>query len=191
MMIASLEGIVTEILEDSLVINIGGLGFRVFVPTQIVRNTELHKRIALFTHLIVREDSLTLYGFETIEDRDLFNLVLSVNGVGPRTALAVISHVPVETLKKAVVNNSPELLAGIPGVGKKTAQNIVLNLQGKIKGERTFIGSGNVALDSDVISALTSLGYSIVEAQTALQLIPKDTPEDLETRVKIALKYFS
>lgn len=190
-MIASLEGIVTEILEDSLVINIGGLGFRVFVPTQIVRNTELHKRIALFTHLIVREDSLTLYGFETIEDRDLFNLVLSVNGVGPRTALAVISHVPVETLKKAVVNNSPELLAGIPGVGKKTAQNIVLNLQGKIKGERTFIGSGNVALDSDVISALTSLGYSIVEAQTALQLIPKDTPEDLETRVKIALKYFS
>ncbi len=191
MMIASLEGIVTEILEDSLVINIGGLGFRVFVPTQIVRNTELHKRIALFTHLIVREDSLTLYGFETIEDRDLFNLVLSVNGVGPRTALAVISHVPVETLKKAVVNNSPELLAGIPGVGKKTAQNIVLNLQGKIKGERTFIGSSNVALDSDVISALTSLGYSIVEAQTALQLIPKDTPEDLETRVKIALKYFS
>jgi len=99
--------------------------------------------------------------------------------------------VPVETLKKAVVNNSPELLAGIPGVGKKTAQNIVLNLQGKIKGERTFIGSSNVALDSDVISALTSLGYSIVEAQTALQLIPKDTPEDLETRVKIALKYFS
>jgi len=91
-MIASLEGIVTEILEDSLVINIGGLGFRVFVPTQIVRNTELHNRIALFTHLIVREDSLTLYGFETIEDRDLFNLVLSVNGVGPRTALAVISR---------------------------------------------------------------------------------------------------
>lgn len=190
-MIASLEGIVTEILDDSLVINVGGLGFKIFVPAPVVMKSELHKRIAVFTHLVVREDSLTLFGFESIEDRDLFNLVLSVTGVGPKTALAVISNVPADTLKKAVINNSPDLLGGIPGVGKKTAQSIVLYLQGKIKGERTFVGSGNVALDSDVIGALTSLGYSIVEAQTALQMIPKDSPEDLETRVKIALKYFS
>ncbi len=191
MMIASVEGIITEILDDSLVINVGGLGFRVFVPTQIIMSAELHKRIAVFTHLVVREESLTLYGFESIEDRDLFNLVLTVRGVGPKTALSIISHVSTDTFKKAVVNNSPDLLSVIPGVGKKTAQSIVLNLQGKIRGERTFIGTGNVALDNDVISALTSLGYSIVEAQTAIQMIPKDTPEDLETRVKIALKYFS
>jgi len=190
-MIASLEGIVTEILDDSLVINIGGLGFRVYVPSDIISNCELHKRIVLFTHLVVREESLTLFGFETIEDRDLFSLVLSVSGVGPKTALAVISNVSSDILKKAVINNSPDLLGGIPGVGKKTAQSIVLHLHGKIKGERTFVGSGNVILDSDVIGALTSLGYSIVEAQAALQMIPKDAPEDLETRVKIALKYFS
>lgn len=191
MMIASLEGIVTEILDDSLVINVGGLGFKVFVPASIVIKSELHKRIALFTHLVVREDSLTLFGFESIEDRDLYHLVLSVSGVGPKTALAVISNVSTDKLKKAVINNSPDLLGGITGVGKKTAQSIVLNLQGKIKGERTFVGSGNVTLDSDVIGALTSLGYSIVEAQAALQMIPKETPEDLETRVKLALKYFS
>lgn len=190
-MIASIEGIVTELLEDSLVINVGGLGFKVFVSPAVLLKNEIHRRIALFTNLIVREDSLTLFGFETIEDRDLFTMILSVSGVGPKTAMAVVSYASIDAIKKAVINGQPELLGRIPGVGKKTAQNIVLHLQGKIKGEISHITSGNAALDNDVISALTSLGYSIVESQAALQMIPKDTPEDLETRIRVALKYFS
>lgn len=190
-MIASIEGIVTELLEDSLVINVGGLGFKVFVSPAVLAKNEIHRRIALFTNLIVREDSMTLFGFETIEDRDLFTMILSVSGVGPKTAMAVVSHSSIDTIKKAVINGQPELLGRIPGVGKKTAQNIVLHLQGKIKGDISQVISANAALDNDLISALTSLGYSIVEAQAALQMIPKDTPEDLETRIRIALRYFS
>lgn len=190
-MIASIEGIVTEVFNDSVVINVGGLGFKVYASSAVLSKCDIHRRIALYTNLIVREDSLTLFGFETIEDRDLFNLILSVSGVGPKTAMAVVSNTTGEIIKKAVLSNQPEFLGRIPGVGKKTAQNIVIQLQGKIKGEITQTTSGNLALDNDIISALTSLGYSIVEAQTAMQLIPKDAPEDLETRIRIALKYFS
>lgn len=191
MMIASIEGIVTENLKDSLVINIGGLGFRVLVSASLLNSVEMNQRIGLFTHLVVREDALTLYGFETIDDRDMFNMLLSVSGVGPRTALSIVSGISLENIKKAVLNEQPDLLAGIPGVGKKTAQGIVLHLQGKIKGDISASAKRVSDIDSDVIAALTNLGYSIVEAQTALQMIPKDTPEDLETRVRTALKYFS
>lgn len=190
-MIASIEGIITELFADSMVINIGGLGFKVYISPAIALKSEIHQRIALYTNLIVREDSLTLFGFETLEERDVFNMVLSVSGVGPKTAMAVVSSVSLGIIKKAVINGTPELLGGIPGVGKKTAQSIVLHLQGKFKGEQALAVSGNLALDNDVIGALTSLGYSIVEAQSAVQMIPKDAPEDLETRVKMALKYFS
>lgn len=190
-MIASIEGIVTEVLKDSLVINLGGLGFKVFAPGSLLNSAEVTQRIGLFTHLVVREDALTLYGFETIEDRDMFNLLLSVSGVGPRTALAIISGVPQEKLKNAVINEMPELLEGITGVGKRTAQSIVLHLHGKIQGELSTSTKRVSDIDTDVIAALTNLGYSIVEAQTALQMIPKDTPDDLEIRVITALKYFS
>ncbi len=190
-MIASIEGIVTENLKDSLVIYIGGLGFRVLVSSSLLNSVEINQRIGLFTHLVVREDALTLYGFETIDDRDMFNMLLSVSGVGPRTALAIVSGISLENIKKAVLNEQPDLLAGIPGVGKKTAQGIVLHLQGKIKGDISASAKRVSDIDGDVIAALTNLGYSIVEAQTALQMIPKDTPEDLETRVRTALKYFS
>lgn len=191
MMIASIEGIVTENLKDSLVIYIGGLGFRVLVSSSLLNSVEINQRIGLFTHLVVREDALTLYGFETIDDRDMFNMLLSVSGVGPRTALSIVSGISLENIKKAVLNEQPDLLAGIPGVGKKTAQGIVLHLQGKIKGDISASAKRVSDIDGDVIAALTNLGYSIVEAQTALQMIPKDTPEDLETRVRTALKYFS
>lgn len=190
-MLSSIEGVITEVLNDSFVINVGGLGFKVIVSPLLTGRSELHKRIGLFTYLVVREESLTLYGFETIEERDLFGLLLSVSGVGPRTAMALISGVSLSTIKKAVISEQPELLGGITGVGKKTAQSIVLHLHGKLSGEPSFAAGIITETDRDVIAALTSLGYSIVEAQAALQMMPKDTPEDLETRVKTALKYFS
>jgi holliday junction DNA helicase RuvA len=190
-MIATIEGIITERFKDSLVVNIGGVGLLVHVPASTVQDVESNQRIGLFTHLVVREDALTLFGFRTLEERDMFGLLLTVGGVGPRTALAIIGTIPLEKLKSAVINEMPELLDGITGVGKKTAQAIVLHLHGKIRGEIDAGATRVSDLDTDVIAALTGLGYSIVEAQTALQMIPKDTPEELETRVRIALKYFS
>lgn len=190
-MIASLEGVVTEKHEDSIVLSVGGVGFLVHVSPAIVEKFELHKVAALHTYLVVREDALTLFGFETSEEKEMFLLLLAVSGVGPRTAMTVISSTSIDMIKRAVLNEQPELLAQTPGIGKKTAQAIVLHLQGKFKGQALSGREMGSSLDSDVLAALTSLGYSLIEAQTALQMIPKDTPEDLETRVRIALRYFS
>lgn len=190
-MIASLEGIITEKNDDNLVINVGGIGFRVIVAAKTSAKYELHKRVGLNTYLVVREDSLTLYGFETSEERDMFALLLSVSGVGPRTAMAVVSSIPLENIRLAVITEKPDMLSGVTGVGKKTAQSIILNLQGKIRGEPGLTLKSASDIDGDVISALTSLGYSIVEAQSAIQMIPEGTVEDLETRLRLALKYFT
>lgn len=190
-MIASLEGIVTEKDDDSLVISIGGIGLKVYVTRETALKAELHKTTGLFTNLVVREESLTLFGFETKEEKEMFLLLLSVTGVGPKTALAAVSSTSLDVIKRAVLNEQPDLLSHIPGIGKKTARNIVLSLQGKFTGDRT-IGRGIESdLDSDVITALTGLGYSVVEAQTAIQMMPEDTPHDLETRIRTALRYFS
>jgi holliday junction DNA helicase RuvA len=190
-MIASIEGTITQILDDSVVVNVGGVGFRVFVPKNVCKEAEVFKSRSFYTHLVVREDSLTLFGFETIEERDLYVVLLGANGVGPRTALTIISSMSVGLIRKAVLSEEADLFTRVPGVGKKTAQSIVLHLQGKIKGESGPIEAGMRELDTDIIDALTSLGYSIIEAQSALQTIPKDAPKDLETRIRLALQYFS
>lgn len=190
-MIASLEGIVSQVLEDSLVITVSGVGFRVFVPKNVCKEAELYKPRSFFTHLVVREDSLTLYGFETIEERDLFIILLGANGVGPRTALGILSTMSVGLIRKAVLSEEADLFSRVPGVGKKTAQSILLHLQGKITGEGLPAETGLRELDTDLLDALTGLGYSIIEAQAALQTIPKEAPRDLESRLRIALQYFS
>jgi Holliday junction DNA helicase RuvA len=190
-MIASIEGIVSHIADDSLVVNVNGIGIKVLVPIVITKTTELHRTIALHTYLVVREDALILYGFETVEERDMYVLLLSVSGVGPRTALSIISTLSLEMIQKAISQEQPELFDHVVGVGKKTAQSIVLNLQGKINKTSVSKLSGVKDIDADVISALTGLGYSIVEAHTAIQMIPKDAPSDVESRLRLALQYFA
>jgi holliday junction DNA helicase RuvA len=189
-MIATMEGIVTEINPDHIVLLVNGIGFRIHTAPSFGKSLELHKSLGLYVHLIVREDSLTLYGFENSEKREMFIQLLAVSGVGPKSAMSLLSAVPIDRLKEAVVNENPDLLGGIPGVGKKTAQSIVIHLKGKIQGEYER-GYGRISdIDQDVIGALTALGYSLVEAQTAVQAIPKDAPGDLESRVTFALRSF-
>jgi Holliday junction DNA helicase RuvA len=117
--------------------------------------------------------------------------LLGANGVGPRTALAIISTMSPGLIRKAVLSNESDLFTRVPGVGKKTAQSLVLHLSGKIKGEYAEVNAGERELDADVIAALTGLGYSVVEAQSAIQSLPKDAPKDLEERIRLALQYFS
>mgnify|MGYP000946311055 CR=1 FL=1 len=190
-MIASIEGNVTQVLDDSVVINVGGIGIRVFIPSSLIKEVEVHKILALHTYLVVREDALVLYGFESDEERNMYVILLGANGVGPRTALSIMSTLSMEMIHNAVIQEQPEVFSRVPGVGKKTAQSIILDLHGKVTKGALSTGTPLKEVDADVIAALTSLGYSVVEAQTALQMIPKDAPNDLESRLKLALQYFS
>jgi holliday junction DNA helicase RuvA len=191
-MIASLSGRVQDKNPDSLVIEVGGIGLQVFVPATLRDESRAGETLFLFTHLVVRQDAFSLYGFETREAREFFDLLLGVNGVGPRMALAILSTLSTDAIRRAVFHEQAEVFSRVPGVGKKTAQKILLQLQDKIKPE---IGLEPVAgfsdVDAEVVDALTALGYSIVEAQAALQSIPRDTPQEIETRLRLALQYFS
>ena len=191
-MIATLRGEITQVEENAIIIETGGMGLRVFVPKPLLERVKAGEAIFLFTHLVVREDDWKLYGFESQADRELFNTLLGVDGVGPRTALAVLSTLNLETVQRAVFNDEPDLLSRVPGVGKKTAQKIVLSLHDRLK---PVSGLDKIAsmsdTDSEVLAALTALGYSIVEAQTAIQSIPKDAPENVEERLRLALQQFT
>jgi Holliday junction DNA helicase RuvA len=191
-MIASLNGRIAEIEDDSLVIEVGGIGVRVFVPAPQRDAAKVGEMTALHTHLIVRETELSLYGFHTKEEREFFNLLLGVNGVGPRLALSVLSTLNPNAIRRAVFSEQAEVLNQVPGVGKTTAQKILLHLQNKIKDVDGFEPMGAMDdVDTEVLAALTALGYSVVEAQAALQIIPKDAPESVEERIRLALGYFS
>ena len=191
-MIASVRGRVLETLVDSVVIEVGGVGLQVYVPAPVRDTLRRGESTFLHTYLVVREDALTLFGFETLEGREFFQLLLTVNGVGPRLALAILSTMTPDAIRRAVFHEQAEIFSRVPGVGKKTAQKILLQLQDKITPDIGLepvgaLGEG----DGEVLDALTSLGYSVVEAQAAIQAIPRDAPEDVESRLMLALQYFS
>ena len=167
------------------------MGMRVHVPTPLRGKSEVGKTIFVYTYLIVRETELTLYGFASQSDRDLFNLLLGVAGVGPKVALSVLSTMNIESVQRAVFSDEPELLSRVPGIGKKSAQKIALHLKDRLKPLDTLASVASMSdLDSEVLEALTALGYSVVEAQAALQSLPKDAPDDVEERLRLALGYF-
>jgi len=189
-MIARLVGEIISIEENAIIVQTGGIGLRVYVPSSLIDNAVMGKEVILFTHLVIRQDLLALYGFATEEEEQFFRLLLGVDGVGPRLALAVLSTLSVDAVRRAVLSDQPEVFSRVPGVGKKTAQKIGLYLQGKV-GEISPLQMVRSDTDTQVLEALTSLGYSVVEAQAAIQSIPRNTPDDLETRLRIALQYFS
>lgn len=191
-MIVHVQGEVVDICSDSLVLQMGGFGLRVFVPNGLVNQSQPGEKVFLHSHLVVREDNWALYGFERETDRDFFILLLGVNGIGPRLALQVLSTLSVDVIRRAVLAEQAEVFTRVPGIGKKSAQKIILHLQGKV-GEVGEAGEsvGMLDVDSEVLDALTTLGYSVVEAQRALQSIPRGSPEDVETRLRLALLFFS
>ena len=191
-MIDIVSGQVASTDKNSLVLMIGGVGLRINVPKTVFDGVQgTGHSLTLYTHLAVREDSLTLYGFSTEEDRKLFELLLSVSGVGPKLALGILSTITFDHLRNAVAREEADLLTRVPGVGKKTAEKIVFELKNKMG---TAVAHGLSAFndaDGDIIDALTGLGYSVIEAQTAVQNIPRDAPKDFETRFRLALEYFA
>ena len=191
-MISSIKGRVSEITEDSLVVEVGGVGLEVYVPAEVREQAETGSHVLLQTYMVVRETELSLYGFYTREERKFFTLLLGVNGVGPRLAMAVLSTLNPNTIRRAVFSEQSEVFNRVPGVGKTTSEKILLHLKNKVKDVDGFEAAAALDnLDTEVIAALTALGYSIVEAQAALQSIPKDAPRDVEERLRMALAYFS
>lgn len=190
-MISILNGRVLEVLPDSLVIGVGGVGLQVYVPASARDRLRPGDEPLLHTYLVVRQDALSLYGFESRDERELFVLLLQVDGIGPKSALAVLSTLTPDAIRRAVFQEQPEVFTRVPGVGRKTAQKILLQLQDRLPAMTGLEPATFTDVDTEVLSALTALGYSVVEAQTALQAIPRDTPADVETRLRAALQYFS
>ncbi len=191
-MISSISGKVSFITSDALIVDVHGIGFEVFVPKHLLLEVQTGETTFLYTFLVVREDLLALYGFQTAEEKHFFLLFLGVEGIGPKLAMAVISNLSLDAIRRAVVSEQAEVFSRVPGVGKKTAQKILIHLQGKVglseDGSEIRIGT---PIDDQVLEALTSLGYSVVEAQAAIQALPKDIPDDVEEKLRTALQYFS
>lgn len=191
-MIATLRGEIVQIEDHAFVVEVGGVGLRVFVPAPLRGRMKVGEAVVLYTHLVVREDALTLYGFESQAERDLFNMLLGVDGVGPKVSLAVLSTLTLDTVQHAVHAEESDILSRVPGVGKKTAQKIVLYLHDRLKPSDALAKVAALSdKDSEVLAALTALGYSVVEAQTAIQSLPKEASEDVEERLRMALQFFT
>ncbi len=189
-MISIVEGTIYAKLNDALIVMVGGVGLRVLVPQPLLKASRAGEPVLLHTHLVVREDELSLIGFATDDELDLFHKLITVSGVGPKLALNVLSNMAPDALRMAIGQEHAEMLARVPGIGKRTAGKIVLELKDKM-GE-VEISEGLAALteaDAAVIDALTALGYSIVEAQRAVQALPRDVT-DVEERLRRALASF-
>ena len=188
-MIATLEGRVGFKDTERIVVHVGGAGIEVFAPFSTIEKVT-GEYVFLHTRLVVREDSLTLFGFASEPERDLFDSFVKISGIGPKLAIAILSSLSVDNVRVAVTNERPEILNRVPGIGKKTAQKIVLELRDKLASVLDAAPTDDAtSVNADVIDALTALGYSVVEAQSAVQALPLDAPEDEESRVFLALQY--
>ena len=187
-MIATLEGSLVSKATDHVIIALGGIGIEVYTPFSTIEKLN-SERAFLYTRLVVREDSLTLFGFATTAERELFDVFLKISGIGPKLAVTILSTLSVDNIRGAVRNDRAEIISRVPGIGKKTAQKIVLELQDKIPSSLESVPAGaDGDTSAEVMDALTALGYSVVEAQTAIQNIPIDAPDSVEERVLIALQ---
>ena len=201
-MIAHINGTVDFIGKDHLVIDANGIGYKVFVSPQIIASLGIiRSKVKIFTEQIVREDSLSLYGFQMKEEKALFNSLLGVSGIGPKSAMSIISGLPFDSLVSAIAGGKGDVISSIPGVGLKTAQRLIIELKEKVvklyganpdelAGELSLINKSNV---SDAISALVSLGYSPKEAKAS---VTKGNSQDIDSLsaeeiIKKALKELS
>ena len=189
-MIAGLHGRVSSRAADHVVLDVHGVGYQVFTPDpgQLSPGSEQQ----LHTVLVVRDDSLSLYGFTSVGESELFRNLIRVSGIGPRLALAVLATMDADSLRQAVLGDRPELLTRVPGIGRKTAGRLIIELRDKLGDDLTTLpGVALSDTDAEVLDALVALGYSLVEAQTALQSLPADSPEPVEERVRLALQFFA
>lgn len=185
-MIGHLSGTVVAVELDHLILSAGGVGYKLFSTQETLAGLQTGVATELWTHLAVRENALDLYGFATREALHFFELLLSVSGIGPRSALSVLGIAQVETLRAAIASGDPGYLTKVAGIGKKTAEKIVLELSGKV-GVASEEASAARQGDEDALAALTGMGYTVAEAREALRAVPRDIADSGE-RLRAALK---
>jgi Holliday junction DNA helicase RuvA len=194
--IASVEGVVGAITADSVVLEGGGIGYRVYAAPAVLATAVPGGRLKLHTYHLVREDQQALYGFRTAEELGFFNLLLTVNGVGPKVALAIVGSRPTPDLQLAIMTGDQAVLVAIPGIGKKLAERVIFELKEKVAAAGVAVTGGaagavgSAASEGEVVAALQALGYSLGEARTASRaaLAGLDVGSSLEDRVKAALR---
>jgi Holliday junction DNA helicase RuvA len=188
-MIATLEGLLEYRGSDSIIVNVSGIGFRVFVPgSTLGRLGAVKGKVSLYTHLHVREDNISLYGFASSEELSLFKNLISISGIGSKLALAILSVFDPEQLVMAITSGDIDLLSQAPGVGKKMAGRLVIELRGKLEKEWKEVALPLAPESADIIAALTGLGYSLAESTRAISRLPDSGKLSLEEKIRAALQ---
>lgn len=191
-MIAAIEGILEFLGAEWAIIKVGGVSLQVYLPVSSLNQIgALGKKVQLRTHLHWKEDNIALYGFISQQELDLFKMLISVNGVGPKAALAMLSKMNPEQLALAIASGNVDLLIQLPGVGRKTASRLVLELKGKLeKGwaeTSTYLSQDS----AEIVAALTSLGYSTSEVTQAIADLTSSPDLALEEKIRLALKHLA
>ncbi|HKV57408.1 MAG TPA: Holliday junction branch migration protein RuvA [Ktedonobacteraceae bacterium] len=195
-MIASIHGVLEARRADHAIIRVGGFSLRIFTPSSTLsRLGEVGAEVTLHTHFQVREDGMALFGFASAEERDAFEQLITISGVGPKIALALLSTMDASTFYRAVADEDITRLSLAPGVGKKLAGKLVFELKGKLPALAAIGGAASDTpsgrLQTEVLEALMGLGYSAAAAQAALAKIPQDRPMTLEEQITYALRSFA
>lgn len=185
-MIAKLKGKIEYLKDNYAVVDVNGIGYKVFLSNLTLGKIAGVKDVELFIHTHVREDALALYGFVKMEELDMFEQLISVSGVGPRSALGILSIADPKTVRTAIVSEDPSILTRVSGVGKRTAERVIVELKNKVA-EISIGEKEEVVADADALEALISMGYSAIEARKALKGVSKEA-KDVGERVKLALK---
>jgi len=190
-MIGQLTGSFAHAGDRFIILSVGGVGYKVFTtPENIASLRDKSNESTVWTHLVVREDALDLYGFSTEAELEFFELLLTVSGIGPKSALAILALAGMETLRQSIVSNNTEYLTKIGGIGKKSAEKIVLELKDRVSKLSASLPAKDLDVHDDVLSALEALGYSIKEAREAVKKIPAEM-KDTGEKIKQALKQLS
>jgi Holliday junction DNA helicase RuvA len=191
--IASLDGVVAAVAFDALIVEVGGVGYRVYASPSVLASAAPGSRLKLFTHHVFREDLQALYGFRTAEELGFFGLLLTVTGVGPRVAMAIVGSRPTAELQLAIMQQDQAVLVSIPGIGKRLAERVIFELKEKVAAAGVAaigVAGSPAGSEGDVVGALQALGYSLPEAREASRVAIGMAGVDasLEERVKAALR---
>jgi holliday junction DNA helicase RuvA len=186
-MIAHIKGIIIYVAEKFVVVDVKGIGYKIFLTADTILKYKQNEEVSFWTYLAVRETALDLYGFATNQEMSFFELLLDVSGIGPRSALSILSVAPIETLRKAIATGDTSYLNKVSGIGRKTAEKIVIELRDKLLAYKNDDSANSLRGESDIVEALKSLGYSQSEARDALKKVPNSI-EGTNARIKEALR---
>ncbi|HPN96176.1 MAG TPA: Holliday junction branch migration protein RuvA [Candidatus Moranbacteria bacterium] len=189
-MIAKLRGKIEYLRDNYAVLDVNNIGYKVYLSVytfgKVAGLSSSKEPVEFFIHTYVREDTLALYGFLSPEELDMFELLISISGIGPKAGMGILSIAAPKTIRTAILNEDPSILTRVSGIGKKTAERVILELRNKVA-DMTSGEKEEVISDSDAVEALMTMGYSVTEARDALKSVPADI-KDLGARIKMALK---